>query len=100
VTVHSFTPYLHDALPICSDYSERVARSATLRIVIDRDAHSAGLLNPVVVWTAAPRSYQPLLLLTIQTTESITATSTRTPTTVARSEEHTSELQSRENLVC
>src|SRR3546814_9897044 len=64
---------------------------------------------------AAPRSYQPRDRFTIATTESITGTSTSTPTTVAsaapdfrpnseiaaatasstkRSEEHTSELQS------
>jgi hypothetical protein len=33
--------------------------------------------------TAAPRSYQPLEALTIFTTESMTGTSIRTPTTVA-----------------
>src|SRR5690606_41000908 len=47
------------------------------------------------------------VLFAIATNVSITGTSTNTPTTVTsvapesnRSEEHTSELQSRENLVC
>ena len=36
-----------------------------------------------VARTAPPHSYQPLLRLTIQTTDNITGTSMRTPTTVA-----------------
>src|SRR5690606_42094511 len=66
----------------CPDHRQRIARRAAFRVVINSDGHWA----PPVSFAGLrlmPRSYQPWERLTIHTTESITGTSTRTPTTVA-----------------
>src|SRR5690606_38636562 len=65
-----------------ADHRKCVAGGAACRVVINRDAHSAGPF--IFVVTRLPRSYQPLERFTIHTTESMTGTSTSTPTTVAR----------------
>src|SRR5882762_8098654 len=67
------------ALP---DHRQRIARSAAGRVVIDRHAHACASFLTATE-TPAPASYQPLDSFTRWTTESITGTSTSTPTTVA-----------------
>src|ERR1035437_5131569 len=65
--------------------SQNIARRPALGVVVDHDIHTqppafsfATRFRPV-----APASYQPRVRFTIFTTESMTGTSIRTPTTVA-----------------
>ena len=71
----------HRLLAALPDHGQRVARGAAGRIVIDRHAHVRAYL--VDRRFALPASYQPRDSFTRWTTESITGTSTSTPTTVA-----------------
>src|SRR5690606_41171268 len=82
---------LHDALPI----SARPASSARSSAARSRARHGS-----VARSSAAPAAFAPTSTpLTAASSSDATARVTRTSTRV-RSEEHTSELQSRENLVC
>src|SRR5690606_41661560 len=79
---------LHDALPICPRARGSAARSSSARISACRAA------NRDAPRAAAPRRPQsPAPPVTFRT-------GTETSRPAGRSEEHTSELQSRENLVC
>src|SRR5690606_41527270 len=82
---------LHDALPIFSS-SQGVTSSTTaglcLNLTKNHQRRKAGLTRP------APCRHRPATLARSRTCWP------RKPKTPPRSEEHTSELQSRENLVC
>src|SRR5690606_40836077 len=85
----SHTLSLHDALPICRPDERRTARQLPADLLARR-AHQYGVCDQ-----PAPGGSQ----------RGLTALFTRGSTPIvggggARSEEHTSELQSRENLVC
>src|SRR3712207_8924450 len=73
-TTEIYTLPLHDALPICSRISPARASSRSMR--------------------------PPAATPTLFTSTSRPPTSSRTRSSAARSEEHTSELQSRQYLVC
>src|SRR5690606_40866729 len=89
------TPPLHDALPIstyaktCPQRWRNNSGSATPFIVKRSWSTCTSGKNPARFWQALPGS-------SFNTSTTPIAISSYTP----RSEEHTSELQSRENLVC
>src|SRR5690606_40643791 len=79
---------LHDALPICVPDSNRVCARFIAVSAIWRRARAA--------FSVASASDSSLRGVRLSTSTSSAPDSTTSP----RSEEHTSELQSRENLVC
>src|SRR5690606_42038235 len=83
-----YTPSLHDALPIFASDAALVKRRAAADAVVDRGAaglQRAGLGRPAVVGERSQHRVNRRAA---------------GADLVVRSEEHTSELQSRENLVC
>src|SRR5690606_39328437 len=88
-TTPIYTLSLHDALPIWPS----AARSAT--------SPSAGLLAAATAATrASPGSSRAQSSHAMERQDGSANRISAPPATWARSEEHTSELQSRENLVC
>src|SRR3712207_8790007 len=81
-TTEIYTLSLHDALPICS---------RLLQLRESAQGPAAGRLSPCA---AGPRLRGPLAVRAPRQTPR------RSPRTWKRSEEHTSELQSRQYLVC
>ena len=65
----------------CRDANVRISALSQLRIFLRLFDH---IFRLATRRTAAPASYQPRVLFTIFTTESMTGTSIKTPTTVAR----------------
>src|SRR5207253_10295073 len=96
----TYTLSLHDALPISKDgglaaesgLGAGVARCPS--IIASSDADSNGLARKSSMPAARQRSLSPAMVLAVSAT-----IRTRTPPR-SRSEEHTSELQSRGHLVC
>src|SRR5207302_9277786 len=81
---------LHDALPICIAMAE-IARGADLVVMA---THGRTGLRRAVLGSVAGK------VLTTGSVPVLLVSPTASVTTEHRSEEHTSELQSRENLVC
>src|SRR5207302_9242243 len=79
-TTDIYTLSLHDALPISSEWNSAIADSTYTSDTV----YQQNMANPV-----APKALVP----------TVTTCPANVPAN-ARSEEHTSELQSRENLVC
>src|SRR5207302_2232420 len=84
-TPYCNTPSLHDALPISSTCSPSSARSACIRSWMAPRPTSSTRPRPTTDWLVTTTTPRP---------------SRRRAESPRRSEEHTSELQSRENLVC
>src|SRR5690606_41745517 len=84
--VHTLS--LHDALPILQRDAERLANAAAVAVCGDEVFRAHGALGAALEIAYAHRDAVGVLL------------ERRHFHSIARSEEHTSELQSRENLVC
>src|SRR5690606_41011958 len=84
-TPHSYTLSLHDALPISRAFLQQAARIAGAELKL-------GIVPPLMLRAAA--LFSPFLREVVEMQYQF-----RQPY-IVRSEEHTSELQSRENLVC
>src|SRR5690606_41447707 len=91
-TPRHYTLSLHDALPISArSVCSSAARPATT-------CCSPSATRPLRIRTRSPAPPPPSSPTASRT--STTSTARPSPSTPPRSEEHTSELQSRENLVC
>src|SRR5690606_41222376 len=93
-----YTLSLHDALPI--SYSATPPACPNCRFASSPSTSSSTAPSP----TTRPTRSSPPTSSTCSAPSSSTAPTSASPSTAtptgARSEEHTSELQSRENLVC
>src|SRR5690606_41317374 len=91
------TPSLHDALPIlpsaCSGSSARPRSASNCRQRVERP-------RPWRKWARMKSRAGRLSLKLGRNVYQKTDSGGRSATAAARSEEHTSELQSRENIVC
>src|SRR5690606_40102650 len=91
-TTSTYTLSLHDALPI---YLHHLPRPKPELLIVARAAPPLKY-SP---WNCCPRGSTPTLRNSGPTTRP-SLHSSASSTNASRSEEHTSELQSRENLVC
>src|SRR5690606_40060592 len=96
-TTQIYTLSLHDALPISLDYylqnltiTENYSDLKSCELVIECTLENKEIKEAVFKKIEAVISPEALL----------TSNTSAIPISVLRSEEHTSELQSRENLVC
>src|SRR5690606_41867236 len=85
---------LHDALPILRRHARPPARRTNLKHHSQRGSRERSGST-----RSQSMSFESLGLLP-ELTRALSAQGYESPTAIQRSEEHTSELQSRENLVC
>src|SRR5690606_40546098 len=85
-TTEIYTLSLHDALPICAEAVGQTEHDGVDRMIALDAAAKIGVAAELV---AIIRAHQPVVVQRVPQTGN-----------ALRSEEHTSELQSRENLVC
>src|SRR5690606_40004758 len=99
-TSQSSAPPLHDALPIFRHHSERAYRATreAIALVIVHFVESLGGIQAVQSFRREPRNQEIFDDLDGRYHDA-NVWSARLAATYGRSEEHTSELQSRENLV-
>src|SRR5690606_40608606 len=98
--MHTYTPAfytlsLHDALPICSRYSSSIIKRPLILGSVPGNCSRCSTPSLANKWFSSNK-----LFVWIRFSISFPASINCTVSPVGRSEEHTSELQSRENLVC
>src|SRR5690606_42110199 len=98
-TTHLYTLSLHDALPICK-LTLTIRYPADIPLALRRIRETAGWLNIREESGHLTMSLPPYVVRRLRVSDSERAAMNMKARLSGRSEEHTSELQSRENLVC